>query len=246
MTVVPVLLYHRVSEAAGDRFAVAPARFRAHLAAIRDAGRSPLTVSQLAAALRGERELPQRPVAITFDDGYLDTPDAVAALCEAGLSATVFITTGAVGRSDGIRAAQIRELAALGSAVELGAHTVSHPRLDELPAVRARAEIAGSKRALEALAGRPINVFAYPHGAYDARARELVREAGFRCAAAVKNALSHAGDDPWAIARMTVERDTPVERVRALIDGHGAPLAWAGDRLRTRAYRQVRRARRRL
>ena len=68
-----------------------------------------------------------------------------------------------------------------------------------------------------------------------------VIEAGFISAAAVKNALSHWHDDPWAIARFTVLRDTPAEQVARLLAGQGAPLAWAGERLRTRGFRTARR-----
>src|SRR5690349_5679713 len=98
MTVVPILLYHRISDRASDRFAVSPQRFAAHIAAIVDSGRTPMTISEVADGLRGARALPQRPVAITFDDGYADTPRAIEAVGEAELLATVYLTTGTVDR----------------------------------------------------------------------------------------------------------------------------------------------------
>jgi peptidoglycan/xylan/chitin deacetylase (PgdA/CDA1 family) len=245
-TAVPILLYHRVSDRAEDPFAVAPARFDEHVAAIVQSGRTPLTMTEVADCLRGARAWPQRPVAITFDDGYADTPQAISRLRDADLRATVYVTTGTVGVADGLSGDQVRELAALPGTVELGAHTVSHRRLDEINRDHARREIADSKHTLESIIDKPIQTFAYPHGAYDVRARELVIEAGFQSAAAVKNALSHDGDDPWAVARWTVMKTTEAEQVRAFLDGRDAPLAWSGERLRTRAYRLVRRARRRI
>jgi hypothetical protein len=92
----------------------------------------------------------------------------------------------------------------------------------------------------------PIDSFAYPYGAYDARVRGAVIAAGYRSAAAVKNAVSHRDDDPFAIARWTVTSATPAKRLADVLDGRGVPLGWTRERLRTRAYRTARRQRRRL
>ncbi|HZC13618.1 MAG TPA: polysaccharide deacetylase family protein, partial [Thermoleophilaceae bacterium] len=103
-----------------------------------------------------------------------------------------------------------------------------------------------SKLRLETLTQIEIRSFAYPHGAYDERARQAVIDAGFRSAAAVKNALSHSADDVFAIARWTVTAGTPASRIAQVLEGVGVPIAWAGERFRTRAYRFARRHRRLL
>jgi peptidoglycan/xylan/chitin deacetylase (PgdA/CDA1 family) len=69
--------------------------------------------------------------------------------------------------------------------VELGAHTVSHQVLGDLPLATQRDEIASSKQCLEAIAGRPIKTFAYPYGTradYSQDTASLVREEGFSLA----------------------------------------------------------------
>jgi peptidoglycan/xylan/chitin deacetylase (PgdA/CDA1 family) len=244
---IPILLYHSVSaHVEEDRFAVAPDRFASHAEAIAASGATALTISEIADCLRGLRRLPEHPVAITFDDGFEDTVAAVEVLSRHGLRSTAYITTGSVGEAKMISERQIGTLAGWRGAMELGAHSVTHPRLDELPPESARDEIASSKLALESLIDRRVDTFAYPHGAYDARTRALVKEAGFRSAAAVKNALSHSHDDPWAIARWTVQSTTTADDVHAFLSGIGAPLAWREQRARTRAFRIVRRARRSL
>jgi GT2 family glycosyltransferase/peptidoglycan/xylan/chitin deacetylase (PgdA/CDA1 family) len=246
-TIVPVLLYHRVSDdAGGDEFAVSRRAFHEHVAAIKCSGRVPLSISELAEGLRDSSRLPARPVAITFDDGYQDTSDATSELCEAGLCSTVYVTTGAIGVGDRISVDQIRGLASNEAGVEIGAHSVSHRRLDELGVDDARREIRDSKAALESVIERAVASFAYPHGAYDSHVRELVIAAGFSSAAAVKNALSHESDDHWAIARWTVTANASANQIEELLAGRGAVLAWRRERARTRAYRSVRRTRRRL
>jgi peptidoglycan/xylan/chitin deacetylase (PgdA/CDA1 family) len=202
-------------------------------------------ITELADALRGRRSLPERPVAITFDDGFADTHDAVKALLRRGLSSTVYVTTGMVGRADRLSRSDLAALSRL-PGVELGAHAVRHRRLDELDDRELADEIRTSKAALEELAQRAVLSFAYPHGAYDRRVRDAVIAAGYRSAAAVKNAASHPGDDPFAIARWTVTAGTRASRIAEVLEGEGIPPAWGPERLRTRGYRAARRQRRRL
>jgi peptidoglycan/xylan/chitin deacetylase (PgdA/CDA1 family) len=130
--------------------------------------------------------------------------------------------------------------------VEIGAHTISHPHVDEIAGQALEDEIAGSKRMLETLVGGSVTSFAYPHGSHDRRSREAVIRAGYRSGAAIKNAISHLRDDPFAIARWTVTADTSPERLAEVLRGERVPMAWRRERLRTRASRTVRRARRRM
>jgi len=245
---IPVLLYHSVADAPppGQRqeFTVTLAAFAEHVAMIAASGRTAMTITELASALNGQRALPERPVAVTFDDGFDDTPPAVSQLRAAGISSTVYVTTGNIGTPRGISPAGLAAL--VGDGAELGAHTVSHPHLDELPARAAASEIGDSRRQLEQHLGGTVATFAYPHGDHGRRVRAAVVAAGFTSAAAVKNALSHRGDDPFAIARWTVMHDASSEQLARILAGEGAPLAWARERYRTWAYREARRIRRRI
>jgi GT2 family glycosyltransferase/peptidoglycan/xylan/chitin deacetylase (PgdA/CDA1 family) len=243
---IPILLYHSVSKRDDDPFVIAPERFANHVDAIAASGHTALTMSEIADGLIGLRPLPNRCVGITFDDGFADTINAVELLGRHGLRSTLYVTTGFVGAADMISERQLQRLADWRESVELGAHTVTHPRLDELDLSAAKHEVRGSKAALEQMIGRPVDSFAYPHGDHDVHVRELVVKAGYRSAAAVKNAISHTGDDPWAIARWTVKSTTTAEDVDEFLMGRLAPLAWQGERLRTKAYRSVRRVRRGL
>ena len=248
MTLVPVLLYHSVNDRPGrlERpYAVSPATFAAHADTVAASGRHPLTVTELADALSTLRPLPARPVAITFDDGYADTLEATEVLLKLGLRATIYVTAGEVGERERLTSSQLTELART-PGVEIGAHSVSHPRLDELGQAQLVEEMTGSRRRLEEVTGREVQSFAYPYGAYDERVRTAVVAAGYRSAAAVKDALSHDRDDPFAIARWTVHRGTPSARIAAVLEGVGVQRAWSHERLRTRASRAARRSRRRL
>jgi peptidoglycan/xylan/chitin deacetylase (PgdA/CDA1 family) len=245
---IPVLLYHSVSDrplSNGSWGVVSRAEFAAHVDAIKASGRRALDITTLASMLRGERRLPERPVAITFDDGYGDTYQAVELLLSRGLGSTVYVTTGQIGAPGWLSCAQVAELAEL-PGVEVGAHGVRHERLDELARRELVSELRVSKSRLEQLIGKRVDSFAYPHGAHDRRVRAAVIAEGYRSAAAVKNAVSHGGDDPFAIARFTVTAAASAERVVEVLEGNGVPSAWTRERLRTRVYRTARRQRRRV
>jgi len=245
--IVPVLLYHSISpqRSQDDRFAVSRATFEAHADAIKASGRATVRIGELARAMRGEKALPPRVAAITFDDGFADNYDAILSLLDRQLGSTLYVTTGPLGTGRRLKSSQVAELARM-PGVEIGAHTVHHPYLDELDDREIADEVGVSKRDLEDLTQRPVRSFAYPHGAYDDRVRQAVINAGYQSGAGVKNAVSHLGDDSFAIARWTVTPDTTASRIEQVLEGIDVPLAWSGERVRTRAYRTVRRTRRRV
>jgi peptidoglycan/xylan/chitin deacetylase (PgdA/CDA1 family) len=102
---------------------------------------------------------------------------------------------------------ELRHLAAL-DGVDVGAHTVSHPRLASLSTSEQKAEIRESKRWLEACVGRPVEAFSYPYGvreSYTETTAELVRQAGFSSAFVVENAPVATASPPYELPRLHVE-----------------------------------------
>jgi peptidoglycan/xylan/chitin deacetylase (PgdA/CDA1 family) len=99
-----------------------------------------------------------------------------------------------------LRVEELSDLTA-GGLIELGAHSLSHPRLSSLPRPDQDQEIAGSKRRLEGIAGHQVHAFAYPHGDYSEETAALVREAGYRCACTSSPDVCRAGTDPFALPR---------------------------------------------
>lgn len=245
--IVPVLLYHSVSDAPAPEiadFTIGPQSFEEHIAIVAACGRKAVTLGELAARLTtGDPGSAENLICVTFDDGWRDNLAAAETLAAAGVPATIYVTSGYVGNAQMVSKSELVELDD-SPGIEIGAHSINHPHLDELPIDSARDEIVGSKAAIEQLVGHGVSSFAYPHGAYNRKVRQAVEEAGFASAAAVKNALSHVGDDPFAIARWTITSDSTAEEIRSIVRGDGAPIAWQGERLRTKGFRAYRRLRR--
>jgi peptidoglycan/xylan/chitin deacetylase (PgdA/CDA1 family) len=115
----------------------------------------------------------------------------------------------------------VAELARLaeGDLIEVGAHSVTHPVLAQLPPERQREEVADSKRQLEEIVGRPVNSFAYPFGTsadFDETTVRLVREAGFARACANVAARLNRRTDPFRIPRVVVRNCSSDELARRL------------------------------
>jgi peptidoglycan/xylan/chitin deacetylase (PgdA/CDA1 family) len=249
---VPVLMYHEIAEASetGSPLAVSPATFAAQLGYLRSAGFTAITANELSARLAADiGKLPDRPIVLTFDDGYGDFHRrAMPALDHYGCTATVFVTTGWLQDADMRLAApgrmlnwtQITEVAAAG--VEIGAHTRRHPQLDQLPPELAREELHASKQWLEGKLGRPVPGLAYPFGYSSARVRELAREAGYGYAFGVGNRTASPASDLLELPRLTVRQATTMPAFRRLVDGH-ATMRLLEDRALTKGWAGVRRVR---
>jgi peptidoglycan/xylan/chitin deacetylase (PgdA/CDA1 family) len=82
------------------------------------------------------------------------------------------------------RALTVQELARLARSdlIEVGAHTVTHPLLPRLSQAEQRCELEDCRRTLEAIVGRPVFSFSYPHGAFSETTTRLVREAAYTAA----------------------------------------------------------------
>ncbi|MBI5566627.1 MAG: polysaccharide deacetylase family protein [Chloroflexi bacterium] len=176
---VPILLYHSVASTTAPRFkkwTIEPATFAAHMAYLRDQRYTPLTVTQLARSMTAPANgLPDRPIVISFDDGYADfLGGAWPILQQHNFAATLYMVTKYVGQSSSwlygqgagdrplLTWAQLAEISAAG--IECGAHSHSHVQLDTVPIDVAREEIVRSKNELEQHLNQPAETFAYPYG----------------------------------------------------------------------------------
>lgn len=117
-----------------------------------------------------------------------------------------------------LNASQSRELARAG--VTIGAHTLSHPMLSQMPDQLAHEEMVESRVRLENATGEPVWALAYPFGDVESvgvREPELARRAGFQCA--FINTESEMADGCFAVPRIHVSSRTSVTELEAYVSG---------------------------
>lgn len=252
---VPILLYHSIDTECAPayrRWMMLPQELDRHMQVLAEGGFRPVTISALATIFRERRPVPPGTVAITFDDGLHDfLTGAMPVLERYGFAATLYVVSGLVGKTSQWLAAlgegkrkmlswdELRTLSCEG--IEIGAHTVSHPQLDILPADRAAREIHGSKVTLEHGLKRPVQSFAYPHGYSSRTTRALVRGAGFRSACRVRHALTTTTEDPFTLSRIVLTSEIGPAELRQFLTQPVLPVAPPPDRLVASGWRMVRR-----
>ncbi|MFF7476440.1 polysaccharide deacetylase family protein [Streptomyces sp. NPDC008092] len=250
---VPILMYHSVATSPNDAtraLSVAPEAFAEQMALVGDLGLTPVSTADLCAGWRSGGPLPDRPVLITFDDGYEGVHrHALPVLAKHGFPSTLFVSTGwirgAYDTGGGLDAMldwdQVRELA--GAGCEIGGHSHTHPQLDQLDDERLRTELVRSREIItDELGAGPVS-FAYPYGYSSRRVRQAVRNAGYAQALAVGNGLARRRQGPFALQRVTVRRSTDAAEFARLLEGRSIARNFARDRALTKGYAVLRRAR---
>lgn len=219
---IPILTYHQITGAPpkGAPFRslyVAPGAFARQMGLLRLLGYRGLSMSALLPYLRGEKS--GRVVGITFDDGYRNNlVHALPVLQKHGFSSTCYAVSGLSGQTNiwdqdvGIAqtplmtAAELRAWCAGGQ--EIGAHTRSHAKLEQLSVQASQDEIAGSKADLEALLGVPVSHFCYPYGGYGAAHVGQAQAAGFATATTTARGRATVASGPYELPRVPVLRAT--------------------------------------
>lgn len=234
--VVPALAYHKIADipaAAKHRCNyVTPSQFAAQLRLLRTMGFQSISFAQYLAFRRGDAELPNRPILITFDDGYRCNLDfALPLLRRFGFSATVFVVSGQLGGTNEwdtgeiqdslLSADEVRGLSAEG--FEIQSHTRSHPNLTQINRERALAELRDSRRDLETLTGKPVNIIAYPWGATDGRVESVAVAAGYEAGVILRRRVNFDDTPLLELRRIGINSDTT-----------GVRFVWDLARLRLR------------
>lgn len=236
---IPILLYHRLISRADAEQGRVPdnemiwvsydTSFAAQMDHLKAAGYTTIDLDDYLAIRSGRMPMPEKPVVVTFDDGYLSNYTmAFPALRRNGQKAVIFVppepdeyTREIVVGVDGfLNPEQMRELAENG--VSIQSHTLTHCVLDELDDQAAMYELTESRRRLEGMTGRSVEHLAIPRAGYSRRIRKLVREAGYRSACCNNKGSSTGLSDPLALPRIVVERDTSIADFARALTPRGA------------------------
>lgn len=231
---VPILCYHRVGSAR-SKMVVSPAQFEAQLEWLSRNGWQVVSLREVADFLAGRRALPQRSVAITFDDGYESVHRfAYPLLKRLGMPATLFVYTDFIGSRDALSWAQMNEMQASGL-IDIQAHSKSHRNLAERGAAESDAayrksletELSTPQRLIErALAAQNHKVrhMAYPYGDANEAVIEAMPGAGYELGFTVQPGSNPFYASPLLLRRTMIFGDHSLDDFKARLVARQAPV----------------------
>ncbi len=165
-------------------------------------------------------------ISFNFDDGFRSTYEhAVPIMDAARLPATYYIITSYFGYEGYMTKEEILALQERGN--EIGAHTRTHPHLDQLSANEALAEIAGSKQDLLTMGVTSVDTFSYPYGDYNDTVVSLVRSSGYSGARTSDDGLNDSSTDPMLLKFIWVTPEITFAEVKAQLDQAVTEKKWA-------------------
>lgn len=222
---VPILMYHYISEPPEDAdeyrtdLSVPPERFRQQLQYLKDHGFTTIDFYDLSLAVTARKELPEKPIILSFDDGYLDNYQyAFPMLREFGFSGTFFIVTEFVDtQTPGYMTwAMIEEMAAAGMRIEN--HSKTHADMTAQERDGLLWQIRGAQETLAAHLGYAPRFFCYPGGRYDEDTIAMLQELDFWGAVTTSGGKWHGFEDRFEWSRLRMRYTTDMPTFAALVE----------------------------
>ncbi|ETX12658.1 polysaccharide deacetylase [Marinomonas ushuaiensis DSM 15871] len=182
---LPILQYHHVSSTTPRSTSLTEAEFIEHMDYLQSAGFEVVDLRTALDKLKAKEALPDKAVAITFDDSYRDIySGAFPILAERDYPFTIFINSEPVEakRSNALTWAQMKEMEVAGAV--FGSHTINHPYMlrkeegesDEAWLSRMTREVDSVEELLVEELGHSPKMFAYPYGESNKTIRNIMKE----------------------------------------------------------------------
>ena len=174
---IPILLYHDfvtvVPETAPDNYNYinTPISFEENIKVIIENGYTPISFKELHDANNGKIELPEKPILITFDDGYYSNYEYIYPILKKyKVKASIFIVTNNIGKEiDNIKNLSWNNCLEMQNSgfIEIYSHSTRHIFYNKVPVREVRDDVIESYKIIEENLGKKdLKIFAYPYGAY--------------------------------------------------------------------------------
>lgn len=223
---VPIFMYHFIRDNTGNyeypENMVRPSTLREQLQAIKDGGYEPIFVTDLA-----NIEDYEKPVILTFDDGFEDFYDnAFPLFKEFNMKASLYMITGYTTKTGYCNDKQLLEMQESGL-INIEAHTVTHPRLATLSVQQINEELKGSKEYLKNL-GIDSKVICYPYGSYNAQVIQASKNLGFEYGLAMDGGVyySNIHTNIYEIPRIYANRSMSIATYKNYLAKSNVNVTW--------------------
>jgi peptidoglycan/xylan/chitin deacetylase (PgdA/CDA1 family) len=255
---VIIFCYHRlVDKIRYPGTEITPAAFEAQMKELKDRGITVISLQDLLAWKRGEKNIPPRSAVVTFDDGWKSQYEVAWPIMKKyGYPFTMFIYTegvrgGSLGGGEAITWEQLADMRDNG--VDIEGHSATHQDLREGHTItlisggkRSRTkvtgpqyeewmqnEVVGSKQLLEQRLGIKVNCFAVPFGNYNEHVKEIARNSGYEAMFTVYGQPITFTSPMDSIGRYAIEANKPkvfedAVKMIATSSGGGTAVAEVG------------------
>ena len=206
---VPVLNYHQVNDEKHSALTLHVDQFKEQMEYLHNQGYNTITLAQLYDYLENGTELPNKPIVITFDDGYVDNyKNVLPILKEYNMKATLFMISDAANTPGFVSTEQMHQMEAGG--FDIQGHTNHHKILTKIDLTELPDALLGGKTSLEGILGEPIEYLAYPGGFNDMLVQYVTKQSGYKMAFTVQPGTVQPGDNLYALNRLAIfQGDTP-------------------------------------
>lgn len=198
---VPVLNYHKVDNY-HHALSIPPQEFEEQIKYLYENGYNSISPDQLMNYLKYGTDLPEKPILITFDDGYLDNyTNAYPILKKYGYTATIFLVTNLVGHDQRFLTWEQVKLME-NDGFFFGSHTANHIPLTQVDSQKVESELIQSREEIRNKLGKPPKYFAYPTGVYNTETEEIVKKTGYEAAFTIQYGRVNSSSNLYALERI--------------------------------------------
>lgn len=242
-TKIPILMYHHLDEQVQNALTVGPAIFERQMQLLKDEGYTTITDHDLELFYQGKKLLPDKPVMITFDDGYQSNYQyAFPVLKKLQMKATIFLITDTIEHPEKhdspypkLSWDQVEEMSASGL-ISFQSHTddmhqsiegqrnkgvilgpVNKETIQQYER-RVLTDLVLSKNLIEKHTGKPVISFSYPFGSYSSESEKLVIQAGFQISYTTDFGYNKKSEGSFLLKRVNVHGNASAEHILVLMD----------------------------
>ncbi len=247
---IPVLMYHILLPNRNDTISVDPRRFKQQMLALKAAGYTSITENQFLSYPKDNTPLPQKPILITFDDGYLNNfTEAYPILKRLNMHASMYVIASRISETDGFTEGEYEKISwqqarEMKGTMSIQSHTWdSHSkqltiedqsrglitnRLHLNTGLETQQEFENrtyndllvAKKAIEKNVGTEVVAISYPYGEYTADTIRLAEKVGYQMAFTIHNGPNTQSSPLFELNRFTVDGNYSGEQLVQVIESN--------------------------
>jgi peptidoglycan/xylan/chitin deacetylase (PgdA/CDA1 family) len=209
---IPIFIYHSVrphiqgEDAEQEAYDITPELLESELKYLKNNGYTTISLDELELIVKGKDQGPEKPVILTFDDGWRNQYTyAFPLLKKYNDTATFYVFTNPIVNNlpHYFSWDELKEMDKAG--MTIASHTLTHPYLSQLSLEALRKEVGVSKTILEANLGKSVKHFASPFGYTNMMIQGIIKDAGYETARTTLKGVYHSKDDLYTLTGILVD-----------------------------------------